>query len=88
VHLTNIRDFYDVWLGFRVSILFTANEVNKTEEEKGKAKKRTEVSYDEVVTLLKSGASRFVDVRDANERANTGSLPGSVNIPRKMCFVV
>jgi len=58
-----------------------ANEVNKTDEEKGKAKKRTEVTYDEVVSLLSAGASRFVDVRDANERAASGSLPGSVSIP-------
>jgi len=44
-------------------------------------KKKSEVSYNELVDLLRIGGITLVDVRDPNELQATGRMPQSINIP-------
>ncbi|XP_066265377.1 thiosulfate:glutathione sulfurtransferase-like isoform X2 [Branchiostoma lanceolatum] len=41
----------------------------------------TDVKYDELKALIKSGHVQLVDVREPEEIASTGLLPGAINIP-------
>ena len=64
-----------------LKILNSVDQTIKNEDEKAKPKKKTEVTYDEVLTLQNSGTIRFIDVRDVTERAESGAISGSINIP-------
>jgi len=44
-------------------------------------KKKSEVSYDELVDLLRIGNITLVDVREPAELQTTGSMPQAINIP-------
>lgn len=44
-------------------------------------KKKSEVTYNELVDLLRIGSITLVDVRDPKELMATGTMPQSVNIP-------
>jgi len=44
-------------------------------------KKKCEVTYDELMDLLRIGTVTLVDVRDPNELLATGRMPRSINIP-------
>ncbi|XP_078663399.1 thiosulfate:glutathione sulfurtransferase-like isoform X1 [Branchiostoma floridae x Branchiostoma belcheri] len=41
----------------------------------------TDVKYDELKALIKSGHVQLIDVREPEEIASTGLLPGAINIP-------
>jgi len=44
-------------------------------------KKKSEVTYNELMELLRVGSVTLVDVRNPNELEATGSMPQSINIP-------
>lgn len=48
----------------------------------------TELSYEDLVALLRGGKLHLVDVREPSEIKETGKIPGAINIPRTFQFIV
>jgi 3-mercaptopyruvate sulfurtransferase SseA len=46
--------------------------------------KKTEVWLDELIELLDAGRIRLIDVREPTEIEEMGSIPTSINIPRRL----
>lgn len=41
-----------------------------------------DLSYEDLIALLRGGDPHLIDVREPNEIRETGKIPGAINIPR------
>ena len=42
-----------------------------------------DLSYEDLVALIRGGNLHLIDVREPSEIQETGKIPGAINIPRK-----
>lgn len=64
------------------SLASPAADVSEGEKPKANVNK-SQVSFDELKSLIVDGKVTLVDVREPEELQNTGYLPNCINIPRE-----